>query len=177
MSIATVEGNRNYAAQTIRVPATFDVPGLDNLAGVSVFGATILTQRDGVTAGDLKIYFPPETQLSHDYCRRNNLYRDATLNADPSETGFFENNRRVKAIKLRGNVSAGLLMPLESVGVADSVLVSAEGTVFDTIDGVEICRKYQEGLVPKILKAKSPIFLGHETKLLDEGVEDLESAG
>lgn len=39
-----------------------------------------------------------------------------------------------------------------------------------------ICLR-QEGLVPKILKAKSPIFLGHETKLLDEGVEDLESAG
>ena len=33
----------------------------------------------------------------------------------------------------------------------------------------------QEGLVPLILKAKSPKFLEHETKLLDKGEADLES--
>jgi hypothetical protein len=33
-----------------------------------------------------------------------------------------------------------------------------------------------DSLHPKIYKAKSPIFLEHETKLLDEGVVDLESA-
>ncbi len=31
-----------------------------------------------------------------------------------------------------------------------------------------------DGLTPQIFKAKSPIFLAHETKLLDEGIEDLE---
>jgi hypothetical protein len=30
--------------------------------------------------------------------------------------------------------------------------------------------------VPEIYKAKSPAFLEHETKLLDKGEEDLESA-
>lgn len=34
----------------------------------------------------------------------------------------------------------------------------------------------QEGLVPLILKAKSPVFLEHETKLLDKGEVDMESA-
>lgn len=33
-----------------------------------------------------------------------------------------------------------------------------------------------DGLTPTILKCKSPIFLGHESKLLDKGVADLESA-
>ena len=33
-----------------------------------------------------------------------------------------------------------------------------------------------EGIIPRILKAKSPIFYEHETKLLDAGVEDMESA-
>ena len=32
-----------------------------------------------------------------------------------------------------------------------------------------------DGLSPYILKAKSPVFLQHETKLLDKGVEDMES--
>jgi len=34
----------------------------------------------------------------------------------------------------------------------------------------------QEGLIPTILKAKSPKFLEHETKLLDKGEADIESA-
>lgn len=34
-----------------------------------------------------------------------------------------------------------------------------------------------DGLTPTILKAKSPIFLGHETALLDKGVENLEDVG
>lgn len=33
-----------------------------------------------------------------------------------------------------------------------------------------------DGLTPKILKAKSPLFLEHETKMLDTGEEDLESS-
>jgi|SRR5665647_1695819 len=33
-----------------------------------------------------------------------------------------------------------------------------------------------DGLVPTVLKAKSPIFLGHETALLDKEVVDIESA-
>ena len=33
-----------------------------------------------------------------------------------------------------------------------------------------------DGLTPKILKAKSPKFLEHETKILDTGEEDLESS-
>lgn len=34
----------------------------------------------------------------------------------------------------------------------------------------------QEGVIPTILKAKSGVFLAHETKLLDKGESDLESA-
>ncbi|MFE7717556.1 RNA ligase family protein [Nocardia rhizosphaerihabitans] len=33
-----------------------------------------------------------------------------------------------------------------------------------------------EGITPTLLKAKSPLFLEHETKVLDSGAEDIESA-
>jgi len=33
-----------------------------------------------------------------------------------------------------------------------------------------------EGMIPTILKAKSPIFVAHETKMIDEGGADVESA-
>lgn len=52
----------------------------------------------------------------------------------------------------------------------DPVIVSSHKTVDEGV-----CIR-QEGFVPTILKAKSPKFLEHETKLLDEGDSDMESA-
>ncbi|AQP30812.1 RNA ligase [Mycobacterium phage Maxxinista] len=135
--------NKNYAAQVVRVPATLELKGLDNLVGVPVLGCQALTQRDA-KEGDLRIAFTVETQLSVDYAHYNNLFRDAERNEDPNETGYLENHRRIKAMKLRGHKSSALLMPLESVawtGVDPSEL--QEGDTFDTLNGHEICRKYE----------------------------------
>ncbi|AHB31261.1 RNA ligase [Mycobacterium phage HufflyPuff] len=135
--------NKNYAAQVVRVPATLELKGLDNLVGVPVLGCQALTQRDTME-GDLRIAFTVETQLSVDYAHYNNLFRDAERNEDPNETGYLENHRRIKAMKLRGHKSSALLMPLESVawtGVDPSEL--QEGDTFDTLNGHEICRKYE----------------------------------
>ena len=38
-----------------------------------------------------------------------------------------------------------------------------------------VCVRTDIGRAPYILKAKSPVFLNYETKMLDEGVLDLES--
>ena len=44
-------------------------------------------------------------------------------------------------MKLRGNISNGLVMPMSSIWFASTAELS-EGDVFDTIDGYAICRKY-----------------------------------
>lgn len=136
--------NRNYAAQVVRVNNIVEL-GLDNLVGVPVLGHSALTQRDGVQVGDLRVAFTAETQLSHEYAATNNLYRDTTLNADPAEKGYLEANRRVRAVKLAGQRSSALLMPLSSLGFIPGFDPSQlrEGDAFDVIDSVEICRKYE----------------------------------
>lgn len=136
--------NNNYAAQIVKVPATVDLKGLDNLVGVPILGHQSLTQRDGVEVGVLKVAFTAETQLSEAYASQNNLFRDNTLNASPFETGYLEANRRIRAIKLKGHRSDALLMPLESLaftGINPATL--REGDTFDAINGHEICRKYE----------------------------------
>ena len=55
-------------------------------------------------------------------------------------------------------------------GFPQALPLSDKGTVDEGV-----CLR-QEGLVPTILKAKSPKFLEHETKLLDAGEIDTESA-
>lgn len=136
--------NNNYAAQVVKVPATVDLKGLDNLVGVPILGHQSLTQRDGVEVGVLKVAFTAETQLSEAYASQNNLFRESELNKDNTESGYLEKNRRIRAIKLKGHRSDALLMPLESLaftGIDPSTL--REGDTFDTINGHLICQKYE----------------------------------
>lgn len=135
--------NANYSATVISVGALVELPGLDNLVGVPVLGCTALTQRD-VSVGDLRIAFTAETALSEEYARENNLFRDESLNSDPKEVGYLEKNARIRAIRLRGNTSSALLMPLSSLaytGINPDEL--REGDTFDTLNGHPICRKYE----------------------------------
>lgn len=151
--------NANYAATVVAVHTIVDLEGLDNLVGVPVVGHQALTTR-GIEAGDLRVAFTAETQLSDDFCHENNLYRHADKNKDQSETGYLEDNRRVRALKLRGHVSNALLMPLDSLaytGIDPAQL--SEGDAFDTLNGHEVCRKYelpvkhQQGQAVKVARA------------------------
>lgn len=138
--------NKNYAAQVVKVPALVDLLGLDNLVGVPVLGHQALTQKSGAAVGDLKVAFTAETQVSHEYAAANSLYRDAELNADPTEKGYLERNRRIKALKLRSHRSDALLMPLDSLVFVlkpGENLFLNEGDTFDTLNGVAICNKYE----------------------------------
>lgn len=137
----------NYCATVVRIEEgdLYSVLGLDNLRGYSKFGMQALVSKD--TAPGLYILFSTEVQLSDEYAAINNLYRDATKNADPEQRGYLEENRRVKALKLRGNRSESLLMPISSLTywLGEEVFELREGDVFDSVNGQEICRKY----VPK----------------------------
>lgn len=169
--------NPNYVATVVRIEEgdLYPVLGLDNLKGYSKFGMQALVSKD--TAPGLYILFSTEVQLSEEFARFNNLYRDSTLNADPEQKGYLEDNRRVKAIKLKGNRSESLLMPLESLALyfftASDIHGLREGDVFDSIDGHEICRKYvpkgyKEPGAGNQLKAKAPRV---STKLFPEHLD------
>jgi RNA ligase. len=136
--------NPNYVAAVIRVAALADLEGLDNLKGIQIFGMQALVSKD-VKVGDVGVLFSTEVQLSEDFARENNLHRHTNLNADPTvETGYLEDSRRVKAIKLRGHRSDSLFVSLDAFKY---LKVKPEdfkvGDVFDSINGHEILRKYQ----------------------------------
>lgn len=168
--------NANYAATVIRIPATLDLPGLDRLVGVPVMGQyQALTQKHNTTKGDLMIAFTTETQLSEEYAAFNNLYRSAELNADKNEQGYLDLNRRIKALRLRGNVSNALLMPLSSVDFTGIEWWELEeGDTFDTINGHPICQKYVVRHIHANNPAKSKVdkaFKRVTTKVFPEHLE------
>ena len=134
--------NPNYAATIIRLPEPINLDNLDNLRGVPVFGCQALIEKTH-EAGELMVAFTAETQLSDELCKVANLYRHAEKNADPEKTGYLDDNRRVRAIKLRGERSDALVLPiscLTALGIPREELV--EGLRFDSYGDKEICRKY-----------------------------------
>jgi hypothetical protein len=120
------------------VQGLVELPGLDNLRGVSVDGFMALVSKD-TQVGSLMVAFVAESQLSDEFLSAHNLYRHKERNQNPELAGYIEDSRRVRAVKFRGHMSSALLLDASDLGITDY----QEGAVFDTIDGVEICHKYQ----------------------------------
>jgi hypothetical protein len=132
--------NKNYVATVVEIKNTYDLANCDNLVGANIFGFQVLINNETKRLG---VFFPAEVQLSDEFCFENNLYRHGDRNKDKGTKGYVEDNRRVRAIKFRGNNSSGLFMPIESlswtgINVSDLKI----GDEFDFLNGKEICRKY-----------------------------------
>ena len=112
----------------------------DRLQVLTIFGEDTCVSLD-VKVGDIGIYFPYDLQLSEEYCDYNHLCRKK---ADGSpDTGYLERNtRHVTAIKLRGEKSSGIYMPISSLDYISSSLNLNVGDKITILEGKEICCKY-----------------------------------
>lgn len=128
MSKFVIRNESNYAAKAFTIKSVLPLKGLDKLVGIPVDGHMALVQVGKFHMGDTAVMFPAESQLSDQFCKDNKLYRE--------DGGYIEKNRRVRAIKLRGHYSTALVLPAQAVGNPPP------GTIFDTVNGVEVCRKY-----------------------------------
>lgn len=154
----TAPANPNYACVIVQIPAINQLEGCDNIVGAPVIGYQAIVSKD-TQVGDIGVVFTAETQLSEEFARVNNLHAHTHLNADPEAKGYLGDNRRVRAIKLRGHRSDALFLPLNALvytGIdIDDLKV---GDTFDTLNGHEICRKYvlpvKAGARPRIEKNK-----------------------
>ena len=142
MSLEVLKGSENYTVQVIKLPTMLGVQGLDNLVKVSVQGNECLIGKDS-DPKEKYLFFPAESQISHEFLSKNNLYRNSELNSDKTQKGFFEENRRVKSIKFKGVISSGFVCPcsfLDTAGFNTGGLVI--GNEFNVIGGAEVSRKY-----------------------------------
>lgn len=130
----------NYAAEVVEVKNLLPLEGCDFVVWMPIFWLQAIVSKD-VKVGDIGILFPAECQLSDAYCKMNNLYRHAEMNANTEEKGYIEDNRRVRAVKFRWQRSSALFMPLESLSYLWKVSLSLWDK-FNEIDGHEICTKY-----------------------------------
>lgn len=132
-----------YCGYVTRLKNVRKHPNADRLVLADVFDSTVVVGANSQD-GDIVIYFPCDGQLSAEYCEYNNLLRKKDENGN-NIGGFLDPDKRnVKAIKLRGERSDGLVMPLSSLDyinkdLKDMLVVGDQITV---LDGKEVCRKY-----------------------------------
>ena len=133
------KSNVNYLAKIVRInqfkPHTD--PEVTRLKCCTIDGFNIICGIDSEPG--LYVYFPTACCLNPDFLRFANLYRHKELNADPEQSGMFEDNGRVKAIRLRGELSEGFILPvvmLENyiLSVTNVALTCVEGTEFDIVE-------------------------------------------
>lgn len=136
-----------YVTKIFTEPA----PGFDNLVLGRCKGYQVLVGKD-TENGQLGVFFGTDGQLSEEFATKNDLIR--RKNPDGSKAGgMFEENRRIKAIKMKGVKSDGFWCPLslfEYTGFDLSTL--KEGDQFDELNGNAICNKYE---TPATIKAKN----------------------
>ena len=149
-------------------------PNADRLLLADVFGNTVCVSTNYVE-GEIGVYFPTDGQLSVEFAEQNNLIRKKDENGNNIGGYMDPDKRNVTAIRLRGEKSDGLFLPLSCLyytGVDFDTL-----NVGDVIDGVvnghEICCKYiphsntHHGTVTKGNKtrkkkvATAPLFKEH----------------
>lgn len=150
--IKSKNANINYLAKIIDVK-TFTPhpdPKTTKLKLAHVDGFNIVVGIDSEPG--IYIYFPTSCEINPQLLAYGNLYRHTEKNNKPeAKAGFFEDNGRVKAIKLRGIVSEGFLMEwtLFHNFIVENTNKEIEPNINTEFDSIEdsrksfwICKKY-----------------------------------
>ena len=151
----------SYTGFVCKVKNIRPAENADRLNLCDVFGNTVVVDKN-VNENDLYVYFPCDGQLSLDFCLNNNLLRK--LPDGTPGTGYMDPDKRnVVAIKLRGNKSDGLVLPLTCLDYCFEDGATAHLKIGDTIDvvnGHDICTKY----IPRSNKRVGHPTSGNKTR-------------
>lgn len=141
--IKSKKASENYLSKVVNITSfrPHSNPEVTKLKCCTIDGFNIITGIDS-TPG-LYIYFPALSCINGDFLSYANLYRHKELNKDPEQSGMFEDNGRVKAIRLKGELSEGFILP---VTVLENYVVSVTNKEIDEIkEGIEFDSVSHEG--------------------------------
>ena len=130
-----------YNAYITRIKNLHKHPNADRLQIGECFGNAIIVSME-YENNQLGVYFPSDGQLSVEFAEANNLLRKKDENGNNIGGYMDPDKRNVTAIKLRGEKSDGLFLPLKSLESFGDISTLNEGDRIDTFNGHEICCKY-----------------------------------
>ena len=130
-----------YNAYITRIKNLHKHPNADKLQIGECFGNAVIVSME-YEDNQLGIYFPSDGQISAEFAEANNLLRKKDENGNNIGGYMDPEKRNVTAIKLRGEKSDGLFLPLKSLEAFGDITTLHEGDRIDNFNGHEICCKY-----------------------------------
>lgn len=158
----------------------------DRLQVATIFGNNVIVGLD-THIGDIGVYFPVDLQLSEEFCKINNLVRYKDKDGNQAGGYLDLNKRNIRAMKLRGEISDGLYLPITCLAEFTKISTLKVGDTIDVVNGHEICRKYipyikmkgYSGKQEQTQKARAnfaPTFYEHvDTKQLAYNLKDFKN--
>lgn len=130
-----------YSAFVTRIKNLRKHSNADRLLCGECFGNTVIVGLD-TQPDELGVYFPVDGKLGIEFAQKNDLLRRKDENGNPAGGYLDPEKRNIKALKLRGEKSDGLFMPLSSLAEFTDITQLKEGDTITQLDGVMICEKY-----------------------------------
>jgi hypothetical protein len=113
----------------------------DRLQCATIFGNNVIVDLS-YTEGQRVIYFPTDGQLSEEFANDNNLVRKKDENGNNIGGYLDPDKRNITALKLRGEKSDGLVLPITVLLKYADVNTLKDGEQITILNGHEICKKY-----------------------------------
>ena len=130
-----------YNAYITRIKNLHKHPNADRLQIGECFGNAVIVSME-YENNQLGVYFPSDGQLSVEFAEANNLLRKKDAEGNNIGGYMDPDKRNVTAIKLRGEKSDGLFLPLKSLESFGDITILCEGDRIGNFNGHEICCKY-----------------------------------
>ena len=113
----------------------------DRLQCTTVFGNNVILDLS-YQEGQRVVFFPTDGQLSAEFANENNLVRKKDENVNNIGGYLNPEKRNITALKLRGEKSEGLVLPIEVLSKYTNVDKLKDGDQITILNGHEICKKY-----------------------------------
>ena len=113
----------------------------DRLQCTTVFGNNVILDLS-YQEGQRVVFFPTDGQLSAEFANENDLVRKKDENGNNIGGYLNPEKRNITALKLRGEKSEGLVLPIEVLSKYTNVDKLKDGDQITILNGHEICKKY-----------------------------------
>ncbi len=131
----------SYCAYITRIKNIRKHSNADRLQVGECFGNFVIVDLK-TQDNELGVYFPTDGKLGVEYCEANNLLRKKDENGNNIGGYLDPEKRHVSTLKLRGEKSDGLFMPLKSLDQFTDINKLNEGDTITILNGILICEKY-----------------------------------
>lgn len=113
----------------------------DKLQCTTVFQQNVIVDLSYYD-GQKIVFFPSDGQLSEEFANDNNLVRKKDENGNNIGGYLDPVKRNITAVKLRGEKSEGLVLPIECLSKYTDISRLKDGDQITVLNGHEICKKY-----------------------------------